>query len=70
MTEWTEDLIERRVEKMVDHLDAVFMAGKMSQADYDGAMRSLHQWTEARYREAAMKDERGRRVASIWPSGA
>jgi hypothetical protein len=40
----TEDQIERRVEKMMDHLDRVFMAGGMSQESYDQAVRSLDEW--------------------------
>ncbi len=42
----TEDQIERRVEKMMDHLDKVFMAGEMSQESYDQAVRSLDEWAE------------------------
>jgi RNA-splicing ligase RtcB len=47
----TEEEIERRVEKMVDHLDRVFLAGQMSQGDYDKAMRDLDQWADAKRKE-------------------
>lgn len=47
----TEEQIERRVEKMVDHLDRVFLAGGMSQGDYDKAMRELDQWASAKLKE-------------------
>ena len=45
----TEEQIERRVEKMVDHLDRVFLSGAMSQADYDEEMRSLDEWAREQY---------------------
>ena len=45
----TEDEIERRVEKMVDHLDRVFMNGDMTQKNYDLAMLNLHDWAERQY---------------------
>lgn len=48
----TEEQIELRVEKMVDHLDRVFLSGQMSQDDYDKAMRDLNAWAEAAYRKA------------------
>lgn len=44
----TEDQIERRVERMVDHLDAVYLAGGLTKKNYDHAMRELHQWAEAK----------------------
>lgn len=45
----TEEQIERRVEKMIDHLDRVFLRGEMSQDNYNKAMRDLHHWAEAQY---------------------
>jgi hypothetical protein len=42
----TEEQIERRVERMVDHLDRLLLSGQMTQGDYDAAMRSLDQWAE------------------------
>ena len=47
----TEDQIERRVEKMTDSLDRQFMAGAISQKDYDSAMRELAQWADRQPRE-------------------
>lgn len=44
----TEEEIERRVEKMTDHLDACLMAGTMGQRDYDKAMQDLHRWAQAK----------------------
>jgi cob(I)alamin adenosyltransferase len=55
----TEDQIERRVEKMMDHLDRVFLAGGMSQDSYDQAVRSLDQWAERKITEA-IRTGRGR----------
>jgi hypothetical protein len=49
----TEDQIERRVEKMTDSLDRQFLAGHISQKDYDHAMRELGQWAERQPRERA-----------------
>jgi hypothetical protein len=43
--------IERRVEKMTDHLDALLMRGALTQKDYDAAMRELNQWAEEKERE-------------------
>lgn len=48
----TEDQIERRVERMVDHLDALLLAGELSQRDYDSNMRDLDRWAEAQYAAA------------------
>ena len=45
----TEDQIERKVQRFVDHLDWVFMHQSMSQADYDANMRAIHKWAEARF---------------------
>lgn len=45
----TEDQIERRVEKMTDHLDRCLMSGAMTQRDYDKNMRELNRWSEAQY---------------------
>ena len=42
----TEDEIERRVEKMTDHLDRLFMRGSMTQREYDEAMRDLALWAD------------------------
>lgn len=39
----TEDLIERRLERAMDRLDANFMAGAMSQEEYDAAVAALEQ---------------------------
>jgi tRNA C32,U32 (ribose-2'-O)-methylase TrmJ len=52
MTPMTEEQIERRVEKMVDHLDRVYMAGGMTDEDYRKAMDELDQWAERQSRAA------------------
>lgn len=49
----TEEQIERRVERMTDHLDRLLMNGDMPQKDYDAAMRDLAQWADAKYAETA-----------------
>ena len=48
----TEAQIERRVERMVDHLDRLLMSGQMTQSDYDAAIRSLDQWAERKLNSA------------------
>ena len=47
----TEDEIERRVEKMTDHLDRIFMSGAITQEDYDKASRDLTAWALAKLAE-------------------
>jgi hypothetical protein len=46
----TEDQIERRVERVMDALDARLMSGKLSQADYDWEVVSLDKWASQQYR--------------------
>jgi len=45
----SEDLIERRVERHMDHLDRLYLAGEITRKNYDLAVRDLHQWAEAQY---------------------
>lgn len=42
----TEDQIERRIEKMVDALDRQFLAGAITQKQYDSNMADLDKWAE------------------------
>jgi hypothetical protein len=49
MMKLTADLIERRVEKFVDHLDGLFMNGKIDQAEYDSRMKAISEWADAQY---------------------
>jgi hypothetical protein len=48
--EMTEEQIERRVEKRTDAVDRDFMAGRLSQTEYDAAMRELTAWADREYR--------------------
>jgi hypothetical protein len=48
----TEEEIERRVERMTDNLDRLFLRGAVSHKAYSTSMKELHQWAEAKYREA------------------
>ena len=41
-----EDEIERKVERMMDHLDRLLLSGQMSQDSYDKAVRVLDIWAE------------------------
>jgi hypothetical protein len=47
----TEDQIERRVERMMDALDAQLMSGALTQGEYDSNVRDLDAWAEAKLRE-------------------
>ena len=40
----TEDEIERRVEKMTDHLDRLYLRNELSSDDYEKAMTDLANW--------------------------
>jgi hypothetical protein len=51
----TEEQIERRVERMVDYLDRLFMSGALSDHDYNAAMRDLNRWADAKYAEGERK---------------
>ncbi len=50
----TEDQIERKVERFVDHLDRAFTAGQIDQAAYDSAMRDIDDWARAQSQIAAV----------------
>lgn len=49
---YTEDQIEREVERATDRYDARLMSGRFTQAEYDAAMRDLAAWAEKQYRNA------------------
>jgi hypothetical protein len=43
----TQEQLERKVERYIDHLDRVLLAGQIDQATYDKTMRAIHAWAEA-----------------------
>ena len=45
----TENQIELRVERAMDSLDRVFLAGKVTQAEYDSRVRELSRWADSQY---------------------
>lgn len=45
----TEDQIERRIERMTDALDRRFMAGLLTQQEYDSNMADLRKWEDGQY---------------------
>jgi hypothetical protein len=51
----TEEQIERRVERVMDALDAQLMSGSLTQADYDCNVRDLNAWAEAKFADAKME---------------
>ena len=57
----TEEQVERRVERMTDHLDRLLMTGVLNQDDYDKAMRSLNRWANVQADRAAIYDRVRRR---------
>jgi hypothetical protein len=45
----TEDQIERRVERVMDALDARLMDGRLSRADYDREVIILDKWASQQH---------------------
>ncbi len=45
----TEDQIERTVERWTDSIDKRFMAGAMSQAEYDAELLEVTRWAQTQY---------------------
>jgi hypothetical protein len=45
----TEDQIERQVERMMDHLDQVFLSSSMTQDEYDTKVKEINVWAENQY---------------------
>lgn len=41
-----EESIERTVERRIDRLDALFMAGKIHQLEYDIRMKAIREWAD------------------------
>jgi hypothetical protein len=46
-----EELIERRVEKLVDHLDARYMSGEVTTEEYREQMDAINAWADSKYAE-------------------
>lgn len=51
-----EQQIEDRVERMMDHLDNVFLRGAITERQYTQAVEELNKWAEAKYAELYRKD--------------
>ena len=60
----TEDQIERRVEKMVDHLDRLYMSGQIDTKSYNSQMRDLDRWAESQYQWAEAERRARRKVGN------
>lgn len=54
----TEDQIERRVEMIMDSLDARLMSGSLSQSDYDQEVKRLNDWAERQYQDCRWRRNR------------
>jgi hypothetical protein len=48
----TAEQVERLVEHQTDAIDAAFMAGRITQEEYDRKVRELDRWAEERFRRA------------------
>lgn len=54
----TEDQIERKVKRYIDHLDRVFLNGDMMQDNYDKAVREIEEWAAQKHHERRLSNER------------
>lgn len=54
----TEDQIERKVERYIDHLDRIFMSGRMTQEDYDKGILEIQEWAANAHHERRLSNER------------
>jgi hypothetical protein len=43
---FSEEQIERKVERAIDRLDAALMSGKLTQAEYDVRVKSVNEWAD------------------------
>lgn len=50
MVSLTEEQIERAVERMIDRLDATYMAHKITHEEYDATMKIITEWADKEYR--------------------
>lgn len=51
MRQLSEDQIEQRVERMMDHLDRLLICNQMPPDDYSKAVADLHDWAEQQYQK-------------------
>ncbi len=51
----TEEQIERRVERMIDGIDHVYLTTSMARAEYDALIRAVDAWAEREYRHAKLE---------------
>jgi hypothetical protein len=49
----TDEEIERKVKRFIDHMDRVLAAGFMTQKTYDKGIQEIAQWAEAKRQSAA-----------------
>lgn len=47
--------IEHTVERMIDHLDRLLLAGEMNQEAYDKTLNDLSEWAALRYTQARIQ---------------
>ena len=52
----TEEQIERHVERKIDALDRLFLAGGYTQPEYDAAIRAVDAWAAEQYQRKAPSD--------------
>lgn len=51
-----EQQIENRIERMMDHLDRMFLKDCITERQYNQAVDELNKWAEAKYSELYSKD--------------
>jgi hypothetical protein len=47
----TDETIDERVERMLDHLDHLRRAGQIGQREYDAALADLYKWAQQKRSE-------------------
>lgn len=53
----TEDQIENAVSRRTDGIDARYMRGALTEAEYQAEMKALNAWAEAQYAAARKAGE-------------
>jgi uncharacterized membrane protein len=55
MTKQSDEMIERRAERLMDALDRRLMKGDLSQTEYDREVRALDAWANEEYRKLKVR---------------
>lgn len=52
----SDEALEGAIERLVDRADALFLAGRATQEQYDAWMRELNRWSETKQNASADRD--------------